>query len=139
MRYTFPVADSLILYDCSKRFWIEAGAADQGAVDFFFGHKRFGILRFHRAAVEDAKVVRELLAESFSGFSADQAVGLGGDLRRSCLAGSNGPDGLVGDHEFAGFLAGNRVKGPQALAAEYVFRQPRFAFFQNFANANNRS
>jgi len=29
------------------------------------------------------------------------------------------------------------VESPQALAAQHVFGQSRFAFFQNLANANN--
>src|SRR5579863_25245 len=64
-------------------------------------------------------------------------MGLGGELRRGCLAGSNGPDWLVRDDKFASFLGGDGMEGTKALAAEYIFGQPRFAFFQNLADAND--
>jgi hypothetical protein len=36
-----------VLYDDREGFWVETGAADQGAIDFFFGHQRPDILRLH--------------------------------------------------------------------------------------------
>src|SRR5713101_5888909 len=44
----------LVFDNGSEGTCIEAGASDQGAIDFFFGHQRLGILWFYRSAIEDA-------------------------------------------------------------------------------------
>src|SRR5215212_2304448 len=48
-------------YELDERLDLEAGPADQGAVDVFLGHDLGRVLRFDRAAVENADVVREVV------------------------------------------------------------------------------
>src|SRR5208282_3123467 len=109
----------------------------QSAVDFFFGHQGMGVLRFDRAAIEDAEFVGELLAEGFGGFGSDDGVRVGGHLRSCSLSGADGPDRLVGDYQADGFLGRNFVKGAETLAPQHVVREAGFAFFEDFSHADN--
>lgn len=59
---------------------VQAGSPDQGPVDSLLGRELVGGFGFDRAAVEDTPAVGELLTKGFGGFSADKAVGIGGQL-----------------------------------------------------------
>jgi len=72
-----------------------------------------GILRLDGAAVEDAKILGEFLAERFGGFGPDDGVGVGGHLRGCGLAGADGPDRLVGDYQAGRFFGRNFVEGAE--------------------------
>src|SRR5438876_2273195 len=118
---------------------IEAGAAHQGAVDFFFGHQGLRIFWFHRSTIKDAEGFGHFVAKGFGGFSANQDVGFGGELGGGGFAGSDGPDGFVGDHQLSRFLAGDGMKSAQTLTAKDIFGESGFAFFQDFAHTDDWS
>src|SRR5450631_1891458 len=52
-----------ILDDGSEGFRVQAGAADQSSVNFFFSHEGFDVFWFHRTAIQDAKLSCEIVAE----------------------------------------------------------------------------
>jgi hypothetical protein len=123
--------------DSGEGFGIEAGAADQGAVDFFFGHQRLGIFGLDGTAVKNSEIAGELLAKGTGGFAANQAVGLAGELGRRRFAGADRPHRLVRDDQPGSFLGRDFVEGAVALAAENIFGEAGFAFLQNFADADD--
>src|SRR4029077_19587597 len=125
------------LHNCRKGFRVEAFGPYQGTVDFCFGHERFHIFGLDRSSVKDAEVCGEVIAEGLGGFSADKAMGLGGELRRRGLAGSDSPHRFVGDDEPRGFFPGYGVESTQALATKDIFSQSSFSFFQHFTNADD--
>ena len=84
------------------------------------------------------KIFGEFLAEGFGCFATNQQMGVGSELRRGSLSCPNRPHRFVGDHQFRRFLAGDGVKGTQALAAQHVLGEIGFAFFQYFADADDR-
>src|ERR1035441_7527105 len=98
----------LILHDRAEGLGIERRSTDQRAVDAFGGHQRVGVVGLYGAAVEDAELAGELLAEGLRNFAADDGVGVGGDFGRRGFSGADGPDGLVGNDEMGSLLGGNR-------------------------------
>src|ERR1700687_413926 len=80
-----------VLYDGREGFRIQAGSADQGAVDFLFGHQGLNVFRFYRAPVQDTKMAGKLFSESLGRFASNQQVGGGSELGRSSLSRSDGP------------------------------------------------
>jgi len=68
------------LNDVSEGGRDEAGASDQGAVDFFLLHERGDVLRLDRASVEDAGVVGSLLTAAVGELMSDERMCLGSDL-----------------------------------------------------------
>ena len=112
----------LVLHDRRERFGIEAGAADQCAIDFLFRHQGFGVVGLHAAAVEDARGCRRTSSpKAFAASRADERVSIGGHLRSGGLAGADGPDGFVGDDQFCGLLRGDAVEGARCTGgAEHL-------------------
>ena len=88
----------LVLHNGRERFGVEGSSTYQGAVDFFFGHQGVGVLWFDGAAVEDAELAGEFLAEGFGCLASDDGVGVGGHLWSGGFSGADGPDWFVGDH-----------------------------------------
>ena len=94
----------LVLHDGGEGIGLEAGAADQGAVNFFLAAESCGVVGLDAAAVEDAHLRSDIGAQQLGNFSADDPVRFDGHLRRGGLAGADGPHGLVGDHDWRGRL-----------------------------------
>lgn len=63
-----------VLHNRRKRLRVQAGSADQGPIDFFLRHQGLGILRLHRAAIEDAEPFSKLVTEGFCRLAADELV-----------------------------------------------------------------
>ncbi len=86
------------LHDAGELVGVEAGPADQGAVDVGLGHQLGGVGRLHRAAVLDAHRRRRPSSPTRSRdhVADERAHGLG-VLGRGGAAGADGPDRLVGD------------------------------------------
>src|SRR5579864_2733878 len=101
------------------------------------GHQGFDIVRLDASAIENAYFAGNALAEGFGGFSANHAVGLPCQFRRSCFPGADGPDGLVSDDDRNRLAAGDFPEGDAALTAQYVFREPGFALSDYLANADD--
>src|SRR6478672_6347847 len=92
------------LDDLSKAARIEAGAADEGAVDIALAHEFAGILRFHTAAVLDPHSVGCGLIGHFAQDVSNERVRF---LRLSgcgIAAGADRPHRLVSNHRFLQLL-----------------------------------
>src|SRR5688500_2189020 len=85
------------LHDLGEAARIEAGAADEGAVDIRLGHKRAGVVRLHAAAVLDPNLVGGGFIGNLTEHPADKRMRFLGLLGRRGLAGADGPDRLVSD------------------------------------------
>ena len=80
---------------------LETGTTDQEAIDILLLAKLLAVLLADAAAVQDAGVVGDLLADLLGEPLADVGVDLLGLLGGGDLAGADGPDGLVGDDDAA--------------------------------------
>src|SRR5580765_2467828 len=87
---------SCCLHYGSEVAGVEAGAADQRAVDVGLGHQLRRVVGLDRAAVEDADRVSR--APAYAKGVADEGAGLLRLLGRRGAAGADRPDRLVGDH-----------------------------------------
>ena len=90
-------ATGSVFHDARKRLRVQRGAANQCAVNFGLRHQSLDVLRLYRPAIQNAQVVGQFLSKGFGSFTTDQGVGLGSKLGCGGLAGSNGPNGFVGD------------------------------------------
>ena len=81
---------------------LEGGAADEGTIDVLLLEEAGDVLGLGRAAVEDADAIGGLLAKDLGQGLADGAADLLGVIGRGSLAGTDGPDGLVGDDILGG-------------------------------------
>src|SRR4051794_5131637 len=83
--------------DCGEVGRVEAGTADQGAVDVGLPEQLGGVVRLDRAAVEDPHLI------GGSAALAQRVADEGAYLLRllgSCgAAGADRPDRLIGDHQ----------------------------------------
>ena len=104
---------------------LEGSTANQEAVNVGLLGELLAVLLADGAAVEDAGLVRGLLADVVLEPLADAGVDLLGLLLGGDLAGANGPDGLVGDDDLGPVadlllegseLSGDDLKGLVGLA-----------------------
>ena len=77
----------LVLDDGGEGVGLEAGAADQCAVDLFLADEGGGVVGLDAAAVEDADGRGDIRAQQLGNFSADDLVRIDGDLGRGRLGG----------------------------------------------------
>ena len=68
----------------------------------------------------------------------DDGMSIRRHVGRRSFSGSDGPDGLVRNDQFRGFLGRDFVESAQALAAKNVIREAGFALFEHFADADDR-
>src|ERR1700728_5487049 len=105
---------------------IEAGAANQRAIDFPLTHKASYIVGLDTTAIQDADVFSRIAPEAFLGFRADTPMRFGGDFGRGGLASPDCPDWLIGYYDLcklffgqsgdpAGKLPNENLVGPAAL------------------------
>src|SRR5690349_6455249 len=114
---------------------LEAGAADQRAVDVGYRHQLLRVRRLDRSAVQDphpAAFRAEPLAQRF----ADEAVHLLDILRRPRQPGADRPGRLIGHHQI-------RRSGPvrqrtRELRAAHIERLPGVALLLGLADADDR-
>ena len=98
------------------------------------GHARFPV---HGAAVQNAELGSEFLAERIGGFRANHGMGVPGQLRSGGFSGADGPDRLVSDDQVSRFLGRNFVERAETLASQNVVGQSGFAFFEDLAHADD--
>ena len=110
----------LVLDDRGEGVGLEAGAADQCAVDLFLADERGGVVGLDAAAVEDAHGRGNIGAQQLGHFGADDLVRVGGDLGRGGLAGADGPDRLIGNDDGRGGLGGDAGECAGDLGLEHV-------------------
>ena len=94
-----------VLHNLRKRRRIQAGAADQRAVDFLLPHQRRRIFRFHTAAVQNAQILRELVAKALLRLVPNDRMRVNRHLRSRGLAGADGPYRLIGNRKLGCFAA----------------------------------
>ena len=117
---------------------VEAGAPNQGAIDFRLAEKRFGILRLHTPAVQDAQRIGERSPNHPRHLAADDQVGFGSDGRRRRLSRPDRPDGLIGDDHPVQLAGIDLMDRSADLAAQDFFRHAVFPLFLVLTNANDR-
>src|SRR5216683_7866721 len=115
-----PLSCGGVLDDVGEGLGVEAGAADESAVDVFETAKGFGVVGLDGAAVEDADGGGEGGRERFGDLGADEFVCLSGDLWRGGAAGADGPDGLVGEDDGSGDSGIDAFEGDGGLEFEDV-------------------
>ena len=92
------------LHDLGKAARIEAGAADEGAVDVGLAHEFAGILRFHAAAVLNPNSLGRGLIGHFAQDVANERVRFLCLLGCCVAPGTDRPDRFVRDHGFLQFF-----------------------------------
>src|ERR1035437_4432431 len=127
----------LEVHDGRERPRVEGRAADQDAVDFRLRHQDSGVVRFDADTIEDADGIRGILAEFAAHLGADGAVCVGGDLGGRGLAGADGPDGFVGNHDLGELLFGEPGDALLELSGEHGFGVAALAIGQEFADADD--
>src|SRR5579872_977572 len=88
------------IYDFCERDRVEARAAHQHAVDLGLRHERLGVVRFDASAVQNADTPGRVLAKAGAHLTANHGVCLSRHFGRGGLAGPDGPNGLISDHDF---------------------------------------
>ena len=87
--------------DAEKVGRLEAGAADQGAVDIGDCQQFFGVLGLHRATVEETDLAA-LFPTALKQRLAQEAVHFGNIACFGGEAAADGPHRLIGDHRVGG-------------------------------------
>ncbi len=127
----------LILDDFGEGLGVEAGSADEGAVDFRLVEQGDGVVGLDAASVEDADAVGYVAAQAAGDLAADEQVGFGCHLGRGGLAGADGPDGLVGDDDIFRVFRSDTDKGKRDLLAQDFVGVSSFALGEDFADADD--
>lgn len=78
---------------------LEACASDECTVNVGLAHEARDVVRLHRTAVQDAGRCSHFLAEEFLERGTESVSDGLRLLGRGSLAGTDGPDGLIGDDE----------------------------------------
>src|SRR5271166_301005 len=97
-------APESVLHDLGEVLRVEAGAADQCAVNLLLRHQSGGVVRLYAAAVENAQPRSKIVAEGFGRFVTNDGMSVGGHRRSCSLAGADCPDGFIGDRHLGGFF-----------------------------------
>src|SRR5947209_8552547 len=122
------------LGDSQKLVRLEAGAADQRAVDIARGQQFAGVAALDRAAVKQAHAAR--IGDQPAQHLADVRMRCG-DLRRGRrLAGADRPDRLIGDDELRSGCT--RWHAAFELGLEHAERLAGFPLRQCLADADDR-
>src|SRR3954451_5818675 len=98
---------------------VEAGAAEERAVDVGQRRQFADVVRLDAAAVEDVALIGGGAAEPLAQARADVRVRLAGLRRRRVAAGADRPDRLVGNHERGDLIAAEAVESLFDLPVEY--------------------
>src|SRR5260221_7813462 len=97
MRNAAPEGPLLEIHNRSKRKRVQTRSTHQSPIDLRLRHQSLDIVRLDAATIKDAQVVRGLLPKLGAGEFPDDAMSLGGDLRRGRLAGPDSPHRLIGN------------------------------------------
>ncbi len=124
-------------YNLGEAVGVEAGSSDEGSVDVFEVAEAGGVVGFDGASVEDAYGGSQLGCERRGDLGADDAVSVGGDLRRGGAAGADGPDGLVGEDDRIGQSVLDAFEGDGCLELEDFGGEVGLALFEMFSDADD--
>ena len=125
--------------DLGEAARVEAGAADERAVDVGLAHEFAGILRFHAAAVLNPHSLGCGLIGHFAQGVANERVRFL-RLLGCCIApGADRPDRLVRNHCFLQFLWTQTSETAAQLDRQYFFNVAFVALLERFSDANDRT
>src|SRR5438270_2064441 len=122
-----------ILDDSGELVGVEAGPADERAVDVGLGHELGDVRRLHRAAVLDPDAAGHLVADEAGGDLTDQPDGGLGVVGRGRAARPDGPDGLVGHDQAGHLLGGKPLESGLHLPAHLGLRRPGLPLLERLA------
>src|SRR5829696_958975 len=125
------------VYKLNERVNLEAGSADQRAVDVLLGHYLCGVFRLDGAAVQDAYALGEVFSHFFFEEVTDPAGGVLGVFGGGGVAGTYGPDGLVGENDALAVYVFELFDHPRELAGDLVPHATRVAFPFGLAYADD--
>src|SRR5712672_2617211 len=126
------------VYYRRERLRVQAGPADQRAIQLFLSHQSQDVVGFDATAVQNTQGLGLLCGELSLGALAKKAVRRGGNFRRCRLARANSPDWLVSYQNTRELLRGQRTRSASKLRLANLFSPSGFAMFQQFADANDR-
>src|ERR1700722_2518845 len=118
--------------------WVEAGSADECAVDLWLVEQGGGVVGLDAASVKDADGVGDVTAEAASDFAADEQMCGGGNLWRGGFAGADGPDRFIGYDDILGVFRRDSDERERDLLAQDFVGVIGFALGQVFADADDR-
>ena len=125
------------LDDLGEAAGIEAGAADQGAVDVGLVEEFFGVVRLDAAAVLDADFGRGGGIEYFGQSLADKSMGFLGLFGRGGAAGADGPDGFVSNDRVEHLFGFESGQAAAELLGQNLVMAVRIPLLEGFADAKN--
>src|SRR6266498_1673158 len=144
-RALHPITPSRFLFlagrlnDLGEAAWVEAGPADEGAVDVRLAHEFARVLWFNAAAVLNADSLSRSVVSHFVQSVTYKSARFLRLLWRSVAPGANRPDRLVGDHCFLQFLWIQTSETAAQLDCQYFFNVAFVALLESFSDANNRT
>src|SRR5919112_2617361 len=124
--------------DARELLRLQAGAADEGAVDVLLRHDRGDVRRLDRAAVQHPDGVRDVTAPPLGEPRADRRAHLLRIVRCGHLAGPNGPHRLVRDDERASLLLAQALQGAVQLGEDVRNVLAGLADLQPLTDAEDR-
>src|SRR4029077_9766081 len=128
----------LPLYDGSKGGWIEAGSANQSAINFLLRHQCMSVFRFNASSVDDSQLPGCICADCLRGFASNKDMSICGNLRCRGLACANGPNRFIGNAEAIHVCARDLPQSCANLTTQDAHSQSGLALLKQLANANNR-
>ena len=123
--------------DAAELLRVEAGAADEHAVDVRLRHEHVDVGGLDAAAVEDAHAVGGV-AEALAHLAAAERHRLLRLLGRGRDAGADGPDGLVGDGDVGELGGADLGEAGVELAADLALGLAALALLERLAAAEDR-
>lgn len=99
---------------------LQAGTANKETVNIGLGSELTAVLLANGATVDDTDTSLGLSRDGLTEPLADGSVDLLGLLGGSDLAGTDGPDGLVGDNNLGPLLLGELLGGSVQLAGDNI-------------------
>ncbi|EPY42088.1 triosephosphate isomerase (TIM) [Angomonas deanei] len=116
---------------------LQRSTTDKETVNVLLLVQRGGILPVDRTTVEDAKSSGDIGANLVLNVATDDGVHLLRLLGGGDLAGADGPDGLVGEHNLAPGLLGELGGDRLDLSEDHLRGLARLALLQGLANAGD--
>ena len=128
-----------VLYYLDEALRLERGSADKHTVDVRLEDDALCILGLYAAAVQYDELIGRLCAIAFRREAAYELADLFRVGVAGRLAGTDGPDGFVGDdHLFRDDLSLHTLKPLDKLSLDDLEGLSRFAFLKRLTDAKNR-
>src|ERR1700722_9960036 len=109
---------ALEIYDCGKRFWVQARSAHKRTIDFLLRHQPFYVVGLDATTVEDSKCRGRFRRKPLSGQLAQKTVGVRRNFRRSSSPRADSPHWLVSQKNTRELHIGQRRKAAFKLTLQ---------------------